>query len=174
METWNVVEMDEGYVLLNSTATLIRLAKHVRMNVAELLDKMEELQIPLKYTSGLKEIYMTQLYRYGKHGDYLENHMRLSCGPNDKEYLPKTFVHELAHHVDDREGIRLDEAVISEYKKHWRSLGDKYARKNVGEYVAIGFEIFYCGTKGEKSRLRKKNPRLYKAIRKTHLEYLSK
>jgi hypothetical protein len=76
--------------------------------------------------------------------------------------------------MDDRELISLRDNIIKEKKLKVKYVNDSYARKNVGEYVAVGFEIFYCGTKKEKRSLKKHNPKLYGVISRLHRKYKRK
>lgn len=125
--------------------------------------------VPFKYTDGLDLIYFTFLR--GLHGDYVDDRIRICANDETKKVMAKVFVHELGHHVDEQEDISGDEAIIAEKRERAKYIDDSYAKKNVVEYVAVGFETFYCGTNEEKRRLRKKNPRLYAAIRRCHRKY---
>lgn len=173
MNSWNVIpakESDIDFVLLNGDRTIIRFTQRAEwLDIPWLMSKMEELNVPFAYTVGLKEIYFTMLQ--GLDGDYKNGLIRLSIGMGSRYTLDRTFVHELAHHVDEAEDISGRESIITEKKTSAKELVDTYARKNVCEYVAVGFEVFYCGSKKERSRLRKKNPKLYNVIRYIHRKY---
>jgi hypothetical protein len=48
---------------------------------------------------------------------------------------------------------------------------DGYAKKDVGEYLACGFEVFYCGAKKVKDKMKKMNPHLYRTIKVLDREF---
>lgn len=174
MESWNVVSTTNPreFLLLNGSGTVFKMAGRVTVDLGKMLSRMEESKVPLKYTEFLEEVYFCHLRNVD--GDYIDSKMRL-CGTKDYEdMLPQIFVHELGHHVDDREDISGLESIIAEQKEGWRTLGDTYARKNVMEYVSVGFEVFYFGSKKRKTKMKSCNPQLYKAISSAHKKYASK
>jgi hypothetical protein len=131
------------------------------------MSKMEELDVPVKYSVGLKEVLCTQL-RGMDHGDYLDCRIRMSSDKKTQDIMEKVFVHELAHHVDDMHDVTSDEKLAQEKKAKAKHMPDGYAKKNVGEYLAVGFEVFYCGSVEEKRKMRAKNPVLFQTIRSLH------
>lgn len=176
MESWNVVICDDpegDYVLLNKSRTLIRLSERAKIDLAQLLSKMEEAGVPIRYSEEVKEIYFTHL-KDSTHGDYNDGTIRLSCGHESRQIHEKTLVHELAHHIDAIENISDREHIIVEKRKKAGMLPDTYAKKNVGEYIAIGFEVYYFGSREERAKMRKRNPRLWNVIRYLHRKYKSR
>ncbi len=83
-------------------------------------------------------------------------------------------MHELAHHVDEEEGISDRPGLLEEKKKKARYLPDSYAKKNLLEYVAVGFEVYYCGTREEKRKMKRCNRKLYSIIQYIHRKYKSR
>jgi hypothetical protein len=137
------------------------------------MSKMEEARIPFSYTEGVEQIYFT-LLRGRTHGDYSDGTIRLSCGHESRDTYASTLVHELAHHLDEEEDISGRDSIIIEKRSQARHLSDNYAQKNIGEYVAVGFEVYYFGSRDEKIRMRRKNPRLWNVIKYIHRKYRSK
>ena len=133
---------------------------------------MEELRVPFAYTDELDEIYFTILHR--NHGDYLPSRVRLSCSRQSLDCLESTFVHELGHHIDNVEDISERDSIIEEKRTSARYMSDTYARSGVGEYVAVGFEVYYVGTREQRRRMRGLNPRLYNVISYVHRKYRGK
>lgn len=176
MESWNVItckDPDGDFVLLNKSRTLIRFSLRVQPDIAVLMSEMEEAGVPFTFTEGVKKIYFTHLPD-GTHGDYNSGNIRLSCGHISRETYASTLVHELAHHLDEEEDISGRESIIVEKRKKARFMTDKYARKNIGEYIAVGFEVYYFGTRIERAKMRKRNPRLYNVIKYLHRKYRSR
>jgi hypothetical protein len=132
------------------------------------MTEMEELNVPFAYAGKVKEIYFTLMPDHGDHKDGL---IRISYTNQSREILARILIHELAHNVDDEEGLSEREDIILEKKKKARYLPDRYARKNVDEYIAIGFETYYCGTPEQKRKMKRCNPRLFGAIRYLHRKY---
>lgn len=133
------------------------------------MSRMEELGVPAGYTRELEEIYFTRLH--GDAGDYFDGRIRISVDSKTWDIADKVLVHELGHHVDDMEDVTSDESLAHEKKTRGCYMPDGYARKNVGEYLACGFEIYYCGSKQDKRNLKKKNPVLYATIRRLHRRF---
>lgn len=167
MGSWNLgwVRARE-YILLNPINTIVRYSKITTPNVNWLMSRMEELEVPVAYTYELTEIYFTNIP--GAEGDYIDGVIRLKASVDT---VDRTFVHELGHHIDEIEGCTLDDRLIREAKYRARYMSDKYARKNVAEYFAVGFEVFYFGAPGERKKFRKLNPYLYRTITKLHQRY---
>ncbi len=171
LTSWNAVEgpKQRNYSLLNASYTTVRFNKRVKVDLVPLLVRMEELGVPLSFTEGLEEIYFT--YLRGGHGYYLDGKIRMSCSPESVVCLDRTLVHELGHHVDEIEDLSNRQAIIDEKRLASRFMSDTYARKDVAEYVAVGFEMFYLGTPEQRAKMRKCNPKLYLAIQKIHRIY---
>ena len=171
MLSWNVIWVRaKEYVLLNSDSTPVKLSPSSKPDISWLMSRMEELNVPIAYTKDLEEIYFTKLPG-GVHGDYCAGRIRLAADVKTCEIMDKVFVHELAHHVDDQEDVVSDERLIKEKKLKAKYMADTYAKRSIGEYLAVGFEVYYVGTKKEKSVMKKKNPRLYKIISDLHRKF---
>lgn len=137
--------------------------------MGRILSTLEEVGVPISFTDGLKEIYFTLLrgdedYKQ-VYGDYKDGVIRLSVDPESREELVETFVHELGHHMDERYDISARKKIVEEKKKASRLMPDSYARKDVDEYVACGFEVYYFGSRRQRGDFRRNNPKLYNAIR---------
>lgn len=173
METWSIdnsLTQKGILVLKNRSRTIIRFSERASIDVVSLLTQMELLNVPFAYTNQVKEIYFTIMR---DHGDQLHDKIRISLKKNLKTQLDATLIHELAHNVDDHECISDDPKILREKKECAKFLPDQYARKDVREYVAVGFEVFYCGTQQQRSKMRKCNPILYSWILKLHKKYKS-
>lgn len=173
METWNVIKHNDpegDYILINKTNTFIRFSDRVSIDISALLSRMEERNVPISYTEDLAEIYFTHL-KDKTYGDYADNKIRLSCCVSTTNELDRTLVHELGHHIDEREDISGRTSIIKEKRTCSKFIDDRYADKNIGEYVAVGFEIYYFGTKEVKAKFKKKNPKLFNVIRYLHRKY---
>jgi hypothetical protein len=173
MSSWNIArcfEQNCDFMLLNSSRTAIRFSNRTKIEITEMLVSMEDHNVPIAYTNELKEIYFTFL-RGRTAGDYLDGRIRLSCQKDIMRMMDRTLIHEIAHHLDDRENLSGEDNIMKEKKSSACELGDSYAKKNIGEYIAIGFEVFYFGTKQEKSKMRKDNPKLYTVIKNLHKRY---
>lgn len=168
MGSWNLVDggSDRSYFLTDRGHTPLRLGRRVRVGLAALLVSMEEAGVPVAYTDGLREIYLTHL-RGGRDGDYSDGVIRVSCSPQVQ--LARTLTHELAHHVDEAEDISGGAAVRSEWGSR-PDLGgiDAYALTDPAEFVAVGFEEYYFG---KRTRLRRRLPRLFRAVSEAHSKY---
>jgi hypothetical protein len=167
---WAVGDADGGLALCNRSRTVVRLAERASrvVDLGAFFAELEEAGVPFAYTEGLDEVYFTLLR--GVHGDYFRSRIRLSSGPRTRPILVRSFVHELAHHVDEAEGLS-DREFIEEERRRAGNRMDNFARENSEEYVAYGFETFYFGTEEQRERLREHNPRLHQAILRTHARY---
>ncbi|MHB8407978.1 MAG: anthrax toxin lethal factor-related metalloendopeptidase [Acidiferrobacterales bacterium] len=170
-ESWNLALCgDRECFLLNKTRTLVRMSKRVRVELPKLLVEMEEHRVPFQYTEGLNEVYFT-LLRDNTCGDYINDKIRLSCDSVSQELMGQTLVHELAHHVDEQEDISERDEIKAEKKARAQYMEDKYCKKNAGEYVAVGFEVYYFGSPEEKKKMEIHNPVLFKTIKGIHRKY---
>lgn len=156
------------YSLISGCA--IRSSPKSKPDIAWLMSRMEEIGVPPSYLAELDEIYFTRL-RGRNHGDYWAGKIRLSVDKASWECVDRTLVHELAHHIDDMEDVTVDERLDDERKSKGQHMPDSYARRNVSEYLAVGFEVFYLGTREEKSEMKRKNPLLYRTIRNIHRRF---
>lgn len=170
MSSWNVSHVEKKeYELLNGSSTLVHSSPTSNPDIAWLMSKMEELEVPIAYTRELKELYFTKLPRDA--GDYFRGRIRISVRPDDWENAHRILVHELGHLIDEEEAATDDDSMKKEKKKKAKHMPDAYAKKDVCEYFAVGFEVFYCGTKEERKKMKKKNPLLFKRIKALHKKY---
>jgi hypothetical protein len=177
MELWNVVPNDDvayPFVLANPNSTLISFNKRVKFDINILMSSMEERDVPFNYTKGLKHVRFTIL-KDG--GTYLNKeimiHMQNECGSWWRESICQRFIHEVGHYVDEVEAICEDINVINE-KKSVLYYPNTYSKKNIYEYIATGFEIYYFGSEEERRLQKKNNKQLYKRIKEAHNKYKSK
>lgn len=167
MATWKVVHSRGKYFLNNGKEpTQFKYSPKSNPDVPWLMKQMRELGIPIAFTLGLKEIYFTRLH--GTHGDYRGGILRLSIDKRSWEIVPIVLTHELAHHLDEILGITKDKKLIREKMTKAQHMPDGYAQKNTGEYLACGFEVYFCGEKKEKDKMKRKNPHLFRVIRSLH------
>ena len=120
------------------------------------LSKMEEIYFPIDYTDGLKEVYFTHLST-ALEGDYdaCTGKMRVGCGRKVLDRVHQVFVHEVGHHVDELEGFSDKQELIDEYETHGSIMGEEYdllggisGDYQVGEYFALGFELYHSHRNG--------------------------
>jgi len=148
VNSWNVEDVgSHTYVLLNSSDTLIKLHKQMsEKRVFELMSRLEEVSFPLIFTEGLREVYLTYL-NYYLAGDYDQvDRIRVSCSNRFIDTYHASFIHEVAHHLDNRYEFSSDKRLIKEWKKLSGSFEHVDINDDVmgpGEYVAIGFERYY-------------------------------
>lgn len=171
MESWNITPQgSRSYLLHNSSNTQVLLSKRAKPSLTKMLSRLEEANVPIAYTRGLKKIYFTIFS--GRHvGDYVNGVVRIDARSENDFMLSEVMIHELAHHIDDEELISEIPAVRAEKKKASKYLEDKYAKKSISEYVAVCFEVFYFGSPPEIESLRKRNPAVYSAILRVHKKY---
>lgn len=171
MESWNLTPGGpREYFLHNKSDTRFHCSKRAKPNFGSLLHRIEEAGVPIAYTRGVKDVYFT-IFAHLHAGDYRDGQIRIDCGVNSHVMLPEILIHELAHHLDDEELISERPEIRKEKKEAAKYLEDKYARTNVSEYVAVGFEVFYFGSPPEKEQFRKHNPALHSAIAEIHEKY---
>jgi hypothetical protein len=173
VNSWNVVQMpgqdERSFTLTNPSRTLVRHSRRVRPDIGWFMNRMEELNVPIGFTKELSEINFTVLDA-ATDANYWNGKIQIAMG-NNRRNKDRAFIHELGHHVEDLEDIAGIEEIVLEKKTSAHFLPDKYARKNVSEYIAVGFEFFYCGTSDQKRKMRKRNPRLYRVISQIHKKY---
>jgi len=163
-----MVRGDRGH-LLNRWSTELRFSKRANVDAISLFDRLVELNVPFSYADELDEIYFTLLP--GKHGDYMSCSIRLSTSRDSLFALDRTLIHELGHHIDNIEELSERRTILKEKRTQAKFMSDTYARTDVGEYVAVGFEVYYMGTREQRSRMRALNPKLYRAIGDIHRKY---
>ena len=145
MQGWNIADNGDGtFILLNGSDTIIKKHKQVPVScIVELMSKLEEIQFPIIYTDGLKEIYFTYL-KSKLEGEYLqEGVVRIGCNNALKPKMHQIFIHEVGHHVDAEGGFSDDERLRGEWSKKSGSFVHVDIKNDPGEYWAIGFERWY-------------------------------
>lgn len=157
-------------VLLNKSSTKIRFSPKSNPDYASLFKKLEEKGVPLSYANDLNEIYFTRLNNAGDY-DYSLSRIRISVDQRSWIIVEKVFVHELAHHIDRLNQSTDSDELIKEKKTCSHYMPDGYARKDVYEYFACGFEVYYFGSVKEKKRMKEMNPKLYSMIERLHKKY---
>jgi hypothetical protein len=173
VEHWNVAAVEGGkkeaqYILLNKTKTLIRVSPRVHIDLGKIMSEIEKLGVPLKYSEGVEQITFTVLTGDAR-GWWKGDEIWVDASRLYRDEAVTTLVHEFGHHMDDREG--LSDELHDERKKKGKTLGNREARKDTEEYVAIGFEKFYSEDPSDRKRLRRQNPQLYEHIIKMHRKY---
>lgn len=169
MSSWNVVWVRERtFELMNKSSTLIHLSPSSQVDVSLLMSRMEDLGVPVAYTEELREIRFTKLRDMG---DYKDCVIRMSSNRRTRESMDRVFVHELAHHVEETYDTCSNESIHAEKRSSAKHLPDGYAKKNVFEYFAVGFEVYYCGTREERKKMKTKNPILYRTIHEIHRNF---
>lgn len=170
MASWKVDHVRGEYFLHNGKEpTKFRCSPKSKPDIPWLMRRMKELNIPISFTLGLKEIYFTRLH--GTHGDYSSGILRLSTDKRSWEIAPLVLTHELAHHLDEILGITKDKRLIREKMTKSQHMPDGYAQKNTCEYLACGFEVYFCGEKKEKDKMKRKNPHLFRTIKTIHQKF---
>lgn len=170
MASWKVDHRRGDYFLHNGKEpTRFRYSPKSNPDVPWLMRRMRELEVPISFTMGLKEIYFTRLH--GTHGDYRGGILRLSTDKRSWEIADVVLVHELAHHLDEVLGITKNKRLIEEKVTRSQHMPDGYAQKNTGEYLACGFEVYYCGEPKARVKMKKKNPFLYRTIETIHQKF---
>lgn len=147
--SWNVISNGDGLVLLNGEDTIVRGNKMVKDElIVEILLNVEEMGVPIELTKGLKEIYFTYL-KGNLEATYLDGKIIVSCNRKHVKEAHLSFIHELGHHIDEREAFTDMEELVNE----WTSLSGTFEEYHVDiakdngleEYFAIGFEAYYSG-----------------------------
>lgn len=154
----------------------IKVNKRIKFNFKNFLHELKQNNLPLQYLNGLNEINFTILKSKNLnvfHGDYLNNRIRISFNSGYNIKPSRIFVHELGHYIDETHEISEVETIIEEWEKYKNKMS--YSSKmGVDEYVADGFEIFYCGTRSEKRKLKSTYKKLNKLILMIHEMYKKK
>ena len=168
-ESWSF-EHQRGneYCLRNPSRTLVRVNRRADVDLSWFFSVLEDIGLPIAFTRELEEINFTWIKKQG--GDYLDGKIRVTP-ITDQALMAKIFVHELGHHVDEQEALFERDSLIEEKKDRGHLMDDKYAQKNMFEYIACGFEVFYCGTPLERKRMKKNNPKLWNVISWIHRKY---
>lgn len=175
MERWKVVARRRGSPLrlLNNNKTQIWVSPRAsQFDLDKFLSKLQEIGFPLKYTRGLQNINFTILYGKRTFGQYEDGEVWVDVRKKHRtKTLVETFVHEVAHHLDNND--ELSKGLGRE--RCYRAVHiHKIARESNGEYWARGFERFYSTDSRDRKDLKLFNPRLYKRIRALHNRYKRK
>jgi hypothetical protein len=145
----------------------VRMCANCKLDMNDVVAELIKHGVPARFIEGVREITFTSLPKRSA-GDFLSGMMRFSYGREHWSYLPNVFVHEMAHNLDDVHGFSKNKKLVREFKSRAKFLSDGYAKKNIGEYIAVGFETFYFGTGEEVKTLVEKNPVLWKLCREAH------
>lgn len=180
MENWKVAICDphrnEGaqFFLLNNSKTLVKVNRRSRFDPQTLFKRLSDLRFPFKYTEGLDLIHFTFFQeRYNAMGDYWDGKIRINISQSCIDSILETFMHEVGHHVDEKEG-QISSFLKEERKKRAKHLHEKFSANNEDEYLATGFEKFYAEDFADRRQLRKNNPLLYRTIQMLHRDYKRK
>jgi hypothetical protein len=157
----------DQFFLRNTSQTWIRVSKRVPgFNPQLLLRQLNRVKFPIAYVEGLERIHLTGLGPNTR-GLYLDNEVWVDVKRHSKDMLA-TFVHEVAHHLDDL--AEISPGLAEERRRRYRHLDDHNARRK-SEYLAIGFERFYSGYPEDRRVMRRRNPKLYRTIMKLHRNF---
>ena len=177
MEHWNVAtcdpEKNEGasLFLMNRSRTLVSVHRRLRFDPITLFKKMERLRFPLRYTNGLERIHFTVLTGDAV-GYYMDNKIWVDVSQAHLWRHVPVFIHEVGHHVEDKEGIA--EFLHEERMKKAKFLKEQFSSRTDDEYLALGFEKYYAEDAAHRRRLRQRNPLLYRTIQMLNREYRRK
>jgi hypothetical protein len=171
--SWRIFEKknETGHLHLgNTSATIIQFERRIDQEevLKQLLNNLNNANVPFSYTENLREIYFTYLPTKG--GDYEPGYIRISCAKDEMESIDTIFVHELGHHMDEVEGISKRKKLIEEFE----NISNIYKLENIHEYIATGFELFYFKKNGTKINLKKHHPKLFNCIKYLHSKYTKK
>ena len=177
MERWQLLKpksrKKSGHRLANSSRTKVVINKRLCVNIDWVLKQLEERDFPFAYIEGLKEINFTIIpERSRAMGYYFQDKIVLDARPVCFEEIIESLIHEVAHHVENREAVSsiLREERLSSYKH----LQLSFSSRNNDEYLALGFERFYSQDPKHREMLEEKNPQLYCMIMLLHLSYSAK
>jgi hypothetical protein len=178
MEKWSVAKCrskdGDIYYLANRQRTVIKISKRNKnFDILKLLEKLEEVGFPLRFTNGIQQINFTILGK-SDFGWYLDDEVAIDVKRKRRlKTLVETFVHEVAHHIDFSRIRTISYNLHSERKRKGRYI-HSIASESDDEYFARGFERFYSLDPTQKSDLRKHNPKLYHEILRLHRQYKSR
>lgn len=172
MASWNVSRLNfTDYRLHNGPMgdrTRLTCSPKSDPDVRWLMKRMRALKVPVQYTFGLNEIYFT---RMSEDGDYYKSRLRICVHHRSWVTADRTLVHELAHHLEDVVGASKDPELAKEKETSVQHMPDGYARKSISEYLACGFEVYYCGDSKQRQKMKLKNPILFNTIRRLHRRF---
>lgn len=173
MKTWRVVQACSDIFILNNEIGKpgTQIESKNEEDVFRLTEMMNILSVPIALIRGLRLIEFKRTLN--NHGYYRieDRTIRISNDITTLSILPDIFVHEVAHHVDYMKGVTKIFNFTEERKEAGKYLYEKYSAKSNIEYLARGFELYYCGNVAEKYFLRMKNPLLFEAISSINEEY---
>jgi hypothetical protein len=176
MENWTLVSRrNRGgpqFYLNNRSKTLVWLGHGAKsFDPHALFAKLEEVKFPLKYIKGMKKITFKTLKKT-YFGEYWDGEIWIDSRKKHRmSTLVDTFVHEVAHFLDEE--YYLSHRLTAERKRKGKAV-HTYAMKSDEEYFARGFERFYSLNPDKKKKLKKRNPELYKKIAALHRHHRSK
>lgn len=176
MERWSLVECrtEDGLdrYLDNPGQTEVKAPRW--LDVQAVFRKIEEVGLPLRFTEGLVRIRFTRLAKEtglyvddadGENGEVIVDVSRRR--PRRLSTIVAIIVHEVGHHLDFRQKWSVSARLTDERERTGRLLC-KAIKKDDTEYLARGFEWFYSPDPRRRQALRRRHPRLYRAILGLH------
>lgn len=178
MERWSVAKCRSRdgtrYYLANRARTVISITRRTKsFDITKLMDALQKVNFPLRFTKGLEEIHFTILDK-NTYGGYEDDEVWVDVRKVRRiRTILETFIHEVAHHVDYLRTSTLSESLHRERKRRGQYI-HRIAAEDDEEYFARGFERFYSLDPRKKQALRLKNPKLYRVIERLHREHRRK
>lgn len=168
MSQWLFVRRNKNEMSLmtGSQPINVTMSPKCRYDPASLFKIVDLMNVPPSYTWGLEEIRFTRLRSLHGTFDPELNAINLSTDLSSLDLIHRFFVHELAHHVDEREN--LSKNLEKELSLTQDLIAIHWIKESVEEYFAAGLEVFYCGWEHEKESLEKNHPELHSTILKVH------
>jgi hypothetical protein len=174
MKYWNVAICDPkkndgaGLFLVNKSETLVTVNNRLDFDPLALFAELDKLNFPMSYTEGLEHIHFSKL-RGNLCGYYDDNKIYVHVSKVSSVNTLQTFIHEVAHHVEEKEGIA---SFLHEEKiKRSKYIDESFSSRKDDEYLALGFERYYSVDPQRRRELKKRNPLLYKTIQLLHRDY---
>ncbi len=173
MERWSAIECQSAkgpeYYLANRSRTVLAFSRPARkFDILRLLRALDEAGFPLRFTEGITQINFTIARKY--FGWYSDCEIWIDVNRKHRfGTILRTFIHEVAHHIDYSAGDRISRGLEEERRRSGRRIHSEAARHD-DEYLAHGFEAFYSGPKGRRD-LRKFHPSLHRTIVALHRKH---
>ncbi len=136
------------------------------------MKKMEIASVPISFARFLRKIHVTSIPA-DLTGMYNDDVIKLSMRRSIERHLDTVLVHEIAHHVIDYGQNVLDKTLRDEFKNSSKLMPDRYAREDVHEYFAVGFEVYYFGSAKVRDAMSGQNPVLFSTINSLHDSHLN-
>ena len=177
MENWGLVKVGRSVRFNNSSRTRVHISPRVskrvsRIIVQNLIEDLNEVQFPKKFLRGVNLVDFSLLRKYV--GAYWDNMIQIDASRSkQRRTILATFVHEVAHHVDQTMERHAQRGLTEERRKRGHHI-HHIARLNDEEYLARGFEKYYSRTSAERELLRRRNPKLHTRITSLNRRYRNK